>query len=395
MEIKFDNEYGKNDYILLESTPDLMKDISIILNNSSSPSISSVLNLKQGSTTNTVILTTYDKSYELKNLESSNQFLLVENDNSIGKTMIKSIMSNILEVTKFVPSISYLLNLLKKESTLSYDLTNGHVVCSLSSLSFEDLLLRSDFSESTLKEVLLKIGAFEKNNKIFIFEESFRLEIIKQLLSKIRNNNSFHINDDVFDDFAYLNLNNEEKRVLLEIISDKELNSYVINLAKLKDFIGLLVKHNSQSNIIPLETFKSNFQLLQSLYCSIDVCNKLIEDDVIYTSSSCEDNLYEYFKEMDLRFLKGKAILKINQHEKTFNCDLIFFELENYNQKFDKQLLELFNLKDTWSFNEISAVFCQEDNLKDKVGRYCKIIYDKNQFISNKEIVLYKHKFKK
>ena len=394
MEIKFDNDYMKNEYILLESTPDLMKDINTTLN-SSSPNISSVLNLKQGSTTNTVILTTIDKSYELKNLESSNQFLLVENDTTNKKLMIKSILNNIIEVTKFVPSISYLLNLLKKESTLSYNLSTGQLVYSLSSLGFEDLLLKSDFSESTLKDVLLKFGAFEKNNKIFIFEESFRLEMTKQILLKIRNNNSFHINDDVFDDYAYLNLNSEEKRVLLEIISDKEVNSYLINLAKLKDFIGLLVKQKYQSNIISFVSFKSEFQLLQSLYCSIDVSNKLIENDVIYTSSSCEDNLYEYFNEMDLRFLKGKAILKINSHEKTYNCDLIFFELENYNQKFDKQLLELFSLKDTWSFNEISAVFSQEDNLKDKIGRYCKLIYDKNQFISNKEIVLYKHKFKK
>ena len=124
-----------------------------------------------------------------------------------------------------------------------------------------------------------------------------------------------------------------------------------------------------------------------NIYLSSDIVLKIIETNEKYLlSSDCNDNLYEYYKDYDLRFLIGKCIIYMN---KTFREPLIkWIEISDLSEDFTQRLMMLFAIKDKWTQKELSIFMddLQINNLRDRVSRVAQVVPESNLFNKDKNI---------
>ena len=87
---------------------------------------------------------------------------------------------------------------------------------------------------------------------------------------------------------------------------------------KLVNFIQLF--NNALSIYLPIELYEEESRTM----------NKYL------TESSCEDNLYPYYKDFDLRFLLGKSIIYMS---KSYNEPLIkWIDISQLSEKFEERI---------------------------------------------------------
>ena len=112
MDLYFNSNYDGKNIVLIESNQHIL---DYIENNNSK-----FLTIKGESNT---ILCTENKSFELKFLETSNTFFLLENEQTTYKIIHKS--DHTLETNEVSPKKYNIINLLRTECALNYDFKSG------------------------------------------------------------------------------------------------------------------------------------------------------------------------------------------------------------------------------------------------------------------------------
>ena len=211
-----------------------------------------------------------------------------------------------------------------------------------------------------------------KNKEIFSDEEE-----PFNLLKKINNNY----------DKVILNMSKEEKNYLLNFICDIDDFGLSINVEKVKLFIAknlFFSNEKDQNYIFKLEQFITLFNNAISIYLPIELLNKYQQNLNDYLiKSDCKDNLYEFYQEYDLRFLKGNCVIFL---DKKYNKILIqWIEKSNLSEVFEKRIEELFNIKDRWTQKDLNIFMedLQINNINDRIMRLTQQIIEKNIFQPN------------
>ena len=121
--------------------------------------------------------------------------------------------------------------------------------------------------------------------------------------------------------------------------------------------------------------------------------NKFIQEKETYLlTSDCSDNLYEYFKDDDLRFLIGYCVIYIS---KTRKEPLIkWIELSELEDTFEKRIIQLFNMKDKWTGKELRLFMSDLEigNLHERVGRITQVVTETNIFDKTKQLSYFYYK---
>jgi hypothetical protein len=211
-----------------------------------------------------------------------------------------------------------------------------------------------------------------KNKEIFSDEEE-----PFNLLKEINNNY----------DKVILNMSKEEKNYLLNFICDIDDFGLSINVEKVKLFIAknlFFSNEKDQNYIFKLEQFITLFNNAISIYLPIELLNKYQQNLNDYLiKSDCKDNLYEFYQEYDLRFLKGNCVIFL---DKKYNKILIqWIEKSNLSEVFEKRIEELFNIKDRWTQKDLNIFMedLQINNINDRIMRLTQQIIEKNIFQPN------------
>jgi hypothetical protein len=284
----------------------------------------------KGDSKNT-ILSTQNKSYELKCLETSNTLLILNtNESELNGSQILTLNDHIIEVNEVCPRSYNVLNLLKSKCALSYDISTGSNNISSNIISYidlskytkSDLFMMSDLCVNDFNSYLMDYKIFEKDGFYYIFDEAFLYKLLESILILISKDNidynGFNLND-IFGERLptlinqdYWNLINAmpivEKEYVLRYICDVDSTLFTLN----KDKVKLLCAKSlfSKKEI----TFKL-YEFIQLLNRTFELLfpfefnNQLLEENVVYSLTLCEDNLYEGFKEYDLRFLNGNCFI--------------------------------------------------------------------------------------
>ena len=150
---------------------------------------------------------------------------------------------------------------------------------------------------------------------------------------------------------------------------------------------------------------------LKEFFKALEEALTLAFDDLSFLSIAASDfdasaNLYEGYKEHDLSFLKGKAVIIPSGLLRTFNQsdDFIrvldvysspeFFECQGEPMKV---LEQLFEIKDKWSKEELKpyleGIVEKGSSLDSFLLKSARMIKEKNPFDSSKDINLYIKKF--
>lgn len=414
MELKFHQDYNSNSFFLVESTPMLMAEIEALSKSSSLDKAK--IYIKQGLNGKSVFITN-SSSYELKMLDNSNSFLVVNNEKKLGDSninYIKAIKQHSLDLLELHISTSFIYRFLKSGSCLKYNVDDGisNQEELLGAVNFEELLIKSEMCRIQLQNTLIQLRAFEKNGNIYMFDQVFLNLIVLELLSDINNKfgsfdiEAYRINTQIFKSKqlevssyskVFSQLSSEEMAAILNCICTKSSmcdgseDDYIIDWTKVKAILALQVFYESKVNSLELGYFLSRLSILSSLYISAIVDNSLTQEEMKYLIGESSDNIFDYYSDHDLRYLKGQAVFKIGNSNKDVNIELV--SQHYFSEVFEDRLSDLFRLKDRWTFNEIESYLYPEPNLKEKLLKYCKQIQEKCPFNPSKEITQLKLKF--
>ena len=392
MEIYFSSNYDTNSLFLLQVPQNLLdnleKEEELIIKG-----------------TSPTILCTKDKGYELKILETTNTLLIVKDkdENSNQKEIILKAEHSI-EATSITPRKYYIYNLLKKFCVLKYDTTTGEN--NLSSFkqkySLKDLFSLCDLPSIQFNNLIKEKHIFEYNENIAcLFDFNFVIQIIGPLLKSLSYYNKYKFNnldemfqillstDSNFDDIIN-KFNKNEKKNLVEYISDINNNNIMLNVEKIKKFISksLFYSNNENNNYeFKLVNYIQLFNNALSLYLPIE----LYEEDnktmnKYLTENTCDDNLYPGYKEFDLRFLIGQCIIYMS---KSYNEPLIkWIDISELNEKFEERINELYSIKNTWNMKDL-VLFLDDleiNNLQERILRLTRPLQEDNIFDKTKKI---------
>jgi hypothetical protein len=316
MDLTFTDNY-ENSVFLIEVPPQIVDKIT---NNQE-------LILKGSDVT---ILCTSDKSYELKYLETTNTFILVNSPAEMhGEKKQISLMTNhTLECLEYNPKKYPIFNLLKHECNLNYDLSTGEDSFSSfkNKYSLTDLFSISELSSSVFAKIIEDFGIFEKNDCACVMDENFLysfLDDILILLSKESVNYDKIPLDEIFSQ-KLININpvydkiipkfsQKEKYVVLKNIFDLfyEGGSMFckINIDKVKLFCAKNIFFIKKESNFKLEDFLSLLKNMLVLILPYEIIDKITLEVLDYSQTSAEDNIFEGYREYDLRFLKGYSVI--------------------------------------------------------------------------------------
>lgn len=390
MDIYFSSNYDINSLFLLQVPKNLLdnleKEDELIIKGSSP-----------------TILCTKDKGYELKLLETTNTLLIIKDKNQNQKEIILK-ADHSIEATSIIPRKYYIYNLLKKFCVLKYDINTGEN--NLSSFkqkySLKDLFSLCDLPSLQFNKLIIEKHIFEYNdNTVCFFDFSFVIEIIGPLLKSLsyHNKSQFNTIDEMFQillstDSQYNDvinkLNMNEKRNLVEYISDINNSNIILNIEKIKKFIAqsLFYSNNENNNFeFKLVNFIQLLNNALSLYLPIE----MYEDDnkktnKYLTENNCDDNLYSGYKDFDLRFLVGQCIIYMS---KSYNEPLIkWIDISQLNEKFEDRINELYSIKFTWNLKELVHFLddLEIPNLQDRILRLTRPLQEDNIFDKSKKI---------
>ena len=241
-------------------------------------------------------------------------------------------------------------------------------------------------------------NAFEKNNFIFILDDEFIIDYLRDILFLIVDK-KLNIKDLDFsfifkcleEKFPELILSTCEKNSLINEICDININRAILCNLKVKLFCVKSIfysKNNEKKNLY----LKEFIQLLNGIYRLIfqsEIMDSIIEEEIKYQITSCQDNLFEYYKEFDLRFLRGHYTVNLLGSQK--EPIIMSVDQNGLSEKFEIRLSELFLIKDRWQTSELIHFFPIEYNFnkEEKIQKYCKIISEINPFDSKKTVYYY------
>ena len=396
MELYFSSNYDTNSLFLLQIPHNLLdnleKEEELIIKG-----------------TSPTILCTKDKGYELKLLETTNTLLLIkDNEEDPNKKEIILKADHSIEATSITPRKFYVYNLLKKFCTLKYDISTGEN--NLSSFkqkySLKNLFSLCDLPSTQFDKLIKETHIFQYNNDIAcIYDFNFLTEFVGPLLKAISYNNKSKFNslNEVFDilvntdsnmSIVVEKLNQNEKKNLVEYIGDihntDETNvEIILCVEKIKIFIAKSLFYSNKDDNkfeFKLVNFIQLFNNALSIYLPIELYEEESRTMNKYlTESSCEDNLYPYYKDFDLRFLHGKSIIYMS---KSYNEPLIkWIDISQLSEKFEERINELYLMKSTWSMKELELFLkdLEIGNLHDRIMRLTRPFQEDNIFDKNKK----------
>lgn len=380
--IKFKKDYNISNYFLVESCPKLMTEIT---NSKES------FYFKNGSQSSTIILSTMDNSYEIRHIETSNSLIVIE------ESKVITLLNFTTEATEYIPTNEIILKLLSKSSSISISHLNNisnYLSDESNGLSLKDLLIKTDFSQRQLERELKKMSSFQEKGRFFLFQRESVEKIYGDVFVSLKQRKeglSYESVESVLNEYELKGvcLSKNMKICLCEMI-------FQDGIMKI-DSVKLIISQISMSQIdssnkkYDLNLFITKFNLNLNLLLPSTLSNTLIQDEIKYLNSSCDDNLYDGFNKLDLRFLKGFAYIAYDGAEEK----VCFYEIHSFSENFNSRLKEIFSLKSTWSYNELQVFFHYDTNLKEKLMKYCKCVFDRSRFNKDKEILYFKSKFSK
>jgi hypothetical protein len=444
-DLTFDDIY--NDYFLIEINPKIEKELdegNLFLKQSKDDSTllvtkDNTYELKFLECSNTYLIAETKEP-----LDCNKNSLLNDGKVPNKKLVIKSLNNYFLEAAEINTSIQIVVNMLKSTSNFKYCLSTGEPDYSrkLKSSTLNDLINDSELSINKLQSALTIANAFILDNNVLVFDTLFLYTILRDLLIVIQTVkypyevNFSILNDEIFTSInenysqIFTKMNSNEKHAILsnfsDICFDENLDNtnkdwiylhteylpcllneskisykYKLNWNKLRlVFYYIIVyleneKNNKSSNKLDnstnLDDFAIKMKSMYSHYLPTDISRIFLQQELDYTSTKCEDNLYEGLKTIDLRFLKQKAIIQFPNH----GSIPYITPLDNHmiREKLEDKISDLFTIKDKWTYNEL-LVFIENDfNFKDKINKLCKQVSEKNPF-NNQEVVYYKLRLK-
>ena len=395
MELYFSSNYDTNSLFLLQVPKNLLENIEK----------EEELIIKGNSPT---ILCTKDKGYELKILETTNTLLIVNNKDSKNQKEIILKTDHSIEATNTTPRKYFIYNLLKKFCVLKYDTNTGenNISSFKQKYSMKDLFCLCDLPSKQFNDLIQEMHIFEYSEDIVcVFDFNFTIEIIGPLLKSLSylNKHTFNNIDEMFQillstdinlDEIINKMNINEKKNLIEYISDINNTNIILNVEKIKKFISksLFYSNNENNNYeFKLVNFIQLFNNALSLYLPIELYEEDSRQTNKYlTENNCEDNLYPGYKEFDLRFLTGQCIIYMS---KSFNEPLIkWINVSQLNEKFEERINELYSIKSTWNIKDL-ILFLKDleiGNVQDRIMRLTRPVQEDNIFDKTKKInVLY------
>ena len=392
MELYFSSNYDTNSLFLLQVPKNLLENIEK----------EDELIIKGNSPT---ILCTKDKGYELKILETTNTLLIVKNkeENQNQKEIILK-TDHSIEATSTTPRKYYIYNLLKKFCVLKYDTdtSENNLSSFKQKYSLKDLFCVCDLPSKQFNNLIEEMHIFEYNENIAcLFDFNFVIKILVPLLKALAYLNEYEF-DNIDKMFQILlstdsnfeeiinKMNKNEKRNLIEYISDIKDSKITLNVEKIKKFVSksLFQSDNENNNYeFKLANFTQLFNNALILYLPIQLYNEDSNKTNNYvTENTCDDNLYPGYKKCDLRFLIGQCIIYMS---KSYNEPLIkWIDISQLSEKFEERINELFSIKSTWNMKELT-LFLQDleiANVQDRIMRLTRPVQEDNIFDKTKKI---------
>lgn len=398
MEVYFANTYDESNLFLLE-IPEQVYEEYIIHDEGQ-------LIIKG---TDPTVICTNNKSYELKFLETSNTLMILDSKTEPDSKKEISLMAyHTVVCDDFSPKKYQVYNKLKANSALNYNLATGESNFNSfpSKYSKEDCFQMSNLPKQQFEEFLNQHLIFNQEGLMCIFNESFANNIVSSILKAIAliNQDAFESIDEIFSvlqkstneyDKVILNLSNEEKNILLLYVFDFKQEkkgqgvSYNLSLKKSLLFISKIVffTSNNSSGQFTVYSYISLLQMCLNISLPLQTLNSLVEDSETYLqTSSCQDNLFEYYKEYDFRYLIGHCVLYINKNSK----DLLikWIDVPSLAEKFEDRITELFQIKEKWTSKEMNLFMSDLEisNLHERVSRITQIVSEGNPFNNDKQI---------
>jgi hypothetical protein len=180
----------------------------------------------------------------------------------------------------------------------------------------------SDLCLEDFNKYLLEMKIFEKDGYCYVFDKAFLYSLLHDILiltSKDEfNYQGFSITDIFNEKLAeminedYWNIINKlsyiEKEFVLRYICDVDSTLFSLNVNKIKIFCAKSIFYKKEISMKLYDFFNLLTRTFELVFPS-KLNDILVEENVEYTLTNCEDNLFECFKEYDLRFLNGYCFI--------------------------------------------------------------------------------------
>jgi hypothetical protein len=197
---------------------------------------------------------------------------------------------------------------------------------SFNKYTMENLFAMSELCSNEFNKMILEYGIFEKNGLACIFEDSFLFSILLDILSKISNYEISYENvllQEIFEkirnesnDKILDRLSIQEKQTIMRSVFDPIKtegnifeNFYSLNVEKVKLYCAKNVFHETKESYYKLNEFITLLKKMLILTLPTELYDKLTLDNLEFVESGCEDNIFEYLKDFDLRFLRSYCVV--------------------------------------------------------------------------------------
>ena len=231
-----------------------------------------------------------------------------------------------------------------------------------------------------------------------MLDDEFLLDITRDILFIIvqekldtKNLNVSLIYHKLGEKYPNLILSESERRCLINGVCDIQPEFISLNVLKTKMFCvkSIFFSKNNEKKNLYLKDFIPLLNGIYRLVFPTELMEMIIEEEIQYQLTGCQDNLYEYYTDFDLRFLKGHYSLTFLGNQK--ECIIINVDTKSLSEKFEVRLSELFQIKEKWPTNELKNFLQIEYNFNkdEKLQKYCKVITDVNPFETKKNISYY------
>ncbi len=211
----------------------------------------------------------------------------------------------------------------------------------MNKISFDDLFFESQLSMNEFKKQFEQFNFFEISKGIYTFEENFIFKVIENIFTlfskKEIDYNKFGIEEIFNEDLTSVdekykeiicNFTEIEKetallyiaditsaadKISMDIVGEKDVKFFNLNLNKIKNFC-LKNIFLDRLHSIKLSEFLSLFRHSLRLILPPELLEIENNSNFKYTEEeSCEDNLFEFYKEYDFRFLKNQVYIRLKQ----------------------------------------------------------------------------------
>jgi hypothetical protein len=190
----------------------------------------------------------------------------------------------------------------------------------------KQLFAMSELCSNDFYKMVEEFGIFEKDGVACVYNESFLFTILDDILVMISKDvENFNYENIIMEEvFSYKlinqnniyanildKLNKEEKHTILKNLFDykSESNTYKINVDKIKLFCTKNIFYVQKEANFKLEEFISLLRNMLIVILPYHLIDKITNDNFDYSQTSGDDNIFEGYKDFDLRFLNGYCVI--------------------------------------------------------------------------------------